>query len=68
VIAIPWVLKHLFSARAIYISEANKKMERMLRQRKQLSRELCSVEEEERRKKERKRQREREMPKVRDIG
>jgi hypothetical protein len=60
VIAMPWVLKHLFSARATYSSGANKKMERMLRQRKQLSRELCSMGKEEWRTKER--EGERELP------
>lgn len=38
-IAMPWALKHLLSARAMYSSEANKKMKRMLRQRKQSNRE-----------------------------
>jgi hypothetical protein len=43
VIAMPWALKHLLSARATYSSEANKKMKRILRQRRQSNRELCSA-------------------------
>jgi hypothetical protein len=59
VIAIPWALKHLFSARATYSSEASKKMERMMGQKKLLNTGLCSIEKMEKR---------REVPKVRFMA